>query len=435
MSAGPAPFARGTLLGLVLIGLLAFVAVLWALGDGGSPLNDGGGHVGGRGLNGYGALAAMLESDGLEVQRVRARPGLSQPGLLILTPPASADGAKIAEIVDARRRIGPTLVVTPKWLALPVRAGWFDRKRRKGWTRIEGTLLPEWKGFADNVTVTIAPAGGDGRWHLATRAKAPPAIAAPDQGRLPDPRKVEAGKGKGLLPLVTTADGRMLAAYAEDAGAYPELDGWAGMESGEDTGLYPLVFVFEPDLLDNWGLADRATGLLAYRLVMASAQTRDRPVLFDLTLNGKGESRNLASLAFTPPFLAATICLLLAVLAAIARAFVPFGPPLVARREIAAGKTALVATSAALIGRARRLHLIAAPYADAVRDRLVAALGLPRGRAPGESDAAIDAVQARRGLAGPRYSDLAAALRTARHPHDLARCARALQTLERDLTR
>ncbi|WP_408589634.1 DUF4350 domain-containing protein [Novosphingobium sp.] len=436
MSGGPSPFARGTLIGIVLIGLLAFVALLYALGNQGGPLNNGGGHAGGRGLNGYAALAAMLEADGMEVQRIRSKQALAQPGLLVLTPPADADGSKIAQIVEARRRIGPTLVVIPKWLVLPVnRKNWFDPQRRKGWTRTAGTDAPEWKGFADNVTVSIGRAAEKGRWQSVDKSTGTGNGTGTQSGHLPAPATVETGSGKGLIPLVTTADGRMLAAYAEDAGVYPELDRWADMQGGDDTDLYPLVYVFEPDLLDNWGMADRATGLLAYRLIMASAMTRTQPVMFDLTLNGLGANRNLLTLAFEPPFLAATLCLLLALVAVVWRAFLPFGPRLIRAREIAAGKTALVGTSAALVRRAGRLHLIAAPYADASRERLVLALGLPRGRLRAQSETAIDAAQARRGIPGPRYSDLAAALRAARHPHDLARSARALQNLEKELVR
>jgi hypothetical protein len=59
---------------------------------------------------------------------------------------------------------------------------------------------------------------------------------------------------------------------------------------------------------------------------------------------------------------------------------------------IASGKVALVTGSAELILRARRHHLIGAPYAEAARERLIAALGLPRRRPEAETDAAIDRI-------------------------------------------
>jgi hypothetical protein len=92
----PPTFARGTTLGIVLIGALAFAAVLYWLGTGSGPTNNGGGHAGGRGLNGYAALAAMLEADGVTVHRARSKAALKDDGLLILTPPAEAKGEDIA---------------------------------------------------------------------------------------------------------------------------------------------------------------------------------------------------------------------------------------------------------------------------------------------------------------------------------------------------
>jgi hypothetical protein len=80
------------------------------------------------------------------------------------------------------------------------------------------------------------------------------------------------------VPLVRTADGRILAAYRGDNGYYPSLDRLANVEtpgvdgadgdepesedasedaSGPDMGLHPVILVFEPDLFDNYGLANR----------------------------------------------------------------------------------------------------------------------------------------------------------------------------------
>ena len=60
MSAPAEPFGKGASLGIVLIGALAFIAVLYWLGTGGGATNNGGGHAAGRGLNGYAGLAAMI---------------------------------------------------------------------------------------------------------------------------------------------------------------------------------------------------------------------------------------------------------------------------------------------------------------------------------------------------------------------------------------
>jgi hypothetical protein len=421
-----AAFSRGTMLGMVLIGALTFVGMLFWLGNNGGPANNGGGHAGGRGLNGFAGLAAMLDADGLEVRRARSKAGLKGEGLLILTPPANAKGSEIEEIVSAHRTAGPTMVIAPKWAAAQIAR---NPNAKRGWTKIVGTAAPEWPGFRDDVSVGFGkrPARG---WQ-----------GGGAKGRLPRDKQVLSGEGTGLVPLVTSGDGRVLAAFDEGKGDYPALHAFAGVSrkaqnaaNENDAQIYPLILVFEPDLLDNWGLADQATGMIARKLVLAAAGGPDEPVTFDLTLNGLGAARNLLTLAFEPPFLAATLCLIMAMAAIGWRAFNRFGPAWQPEREIALGKTMLVRNSAGMVRRAGRLHLIARPYADAARERLMLVLGLPRGRASGETDAAIDQAQARRGIAGAQFSQFSSRLSAAKRTDDVVRMAADLQRIEKELT-
>ena len=434
MSAGQEnPFSPRTVLGLLLFGAVAFIALLWSIGAGltTGDANDGGGHAEGRGRNGYAAMARYLDKRGYAVSRVRSLPALDDPGLLILTPPHDADGAALNTIVDARRTVGPTLVITPKWRTYPFPAN--TAKVPKGWVGLAGADTPDWPRFRDDVSVAIAPMRGGGRtarWSGAGLS-----------GALPVSESVEAGTGKYLVPLVTgDQDARVLAGYINDQGYYAGLetiaaDGGAERAEEADEDQYPLVLVFEPDLVNNYGMADAANARLAQRLVDAMLDGAPRTVAFDLTLNGYARSANLLTLAFKPPFLAATLCLLLAALAVGWRAFLRFGPARRGTREIAFGKAALVDNAAGLIRRARRLHLIGGPYADAARERLARGLGLPAQADAAGTEAAID-----RALAGshpdlPPFSVAAAALRAARKPLDLLRSARDIHALERTLIR
>jgi hypothetical protein len=428
-------FARGTTLGIVLVGALAFAVVLYWLGTGGGATNNGGGHAGGRGLNGYAGLAAMLQADGVKVNRARSKDALKGAGLVILTPPADAKGDDIAAIINDRRYIGPTMVIAPKWRAYPEKN---NPKMRRGWTRLVGTESPDWKNYHDDLSVSFSktPAGGwRGTGAFAER-----------RGALPDDRQVQSGEGPSLESLIETSGGRTLAGYVVADGNNSVLDRWIGIvsrdggndgeidDSNEDR-AFPVVLVFEPDLLNNWGLATRETGLMARRLVFAASGV-DHPATatFDLTLNGLGASRNLLTLAFEPPFLAATLCFAMALFAAGWRSFNRFGPARQTQREIPLGKTVLVRNTAGLIRRAGRMRLVAGPYADASRERLVLALGLPRGRPVEETEAAIDRMQERQDTSGSRYSELAAQLRAARSSADVVQRAVALQHVEKDLT-
>jgi len=423
-------FSPRGMLALVLFGAVVFVALLWMIGAGMAtgPTNNGGSHAGGRGLNGYSAFAAYLERRGRSVRQSRTEAALDDAGLLILTPPQDADGKELERIVTARRMLGPTIVITPKWIAAPAPATAKGVKR--GWVYLLGAAPPTWQGFLDDVGVRLAPGG---------RGKHAPWTGAGVEGELPDTRQVLSGSGPRLVPLVSSrADGRMLAAYVDDGGDYPALRDIAlarGRSDADDEDLYPLVVVFEPDLLDNWGMGRQSSAVLAERLVTAAGGFRGSTVTFDLTLNGLGRSANLLTLAFTPPFLAATLCLLFAALIVGWRAFVRFGPPRRASRAIAFGKAALVANAAALIRRTNRFHLVSAPYLSHTRQRLARALALPRELSPEATDAAIDRALSARDPAAAPFTVRAAKITAARRPHDLVKAAQDLHSLERMLTR
>ncbi|MCJ2189254.1 DUF4350 domain-containing protein [Novosphingobium beihaiensis] len=438
---GANPFSRRAVLGIVLIGSVLFLALLWMIGTGtgmGSA-NNGRAHAASKGLTGYAAMADYLERRGYAVRKVRNEGALAQTGLLVLTPPAFADGKEIEKIVSRRRYRGPTLVITPKWIEMPpVREQ--AKTAKKGWVRLAGAQEPRWKGFLDDVTVgldaPVSVAAGD------KKAGAKSGIAQwrglGFSGTLPDREHRLWGKGDRLVPLVKGQDGHILAALIDDGGSYPGLEdlALAGMRSKiEDEDLYPLVVVFEPDLLDNYGMSRRTSARLLDALIPAMEVDKGGPVLFDLTLNGLGRSDNLLTLAFTPPFLAATLCLLLAAVIIGWRGFLRFGPPFAPDRAIAFGKRALVANSAGLVRRSGRLHLLSAPYVERARERLVQALALPRTLDPEQAAEAIDRALASRHPDAEPFTVIAARLMAARRPHDLLKAARDLHALERMLIR
>lgn len=398
------PFSPLSALALVLAGGALLVAMLWMIGAGvaAGDINDGGAHGGGRGLNGYGALYRLLEATGHDTDFARDEAALEQPGLLILTPPQGANGADIAKIVTRHRAIGPVLVITPKWLARD--ASTDQPGVARGWVRLDNTQAPEWQGFLDDVRVAIGPAA------------APVVDLRGAHAALPTPAHVMSGTGQNLAPRVVDAKGRILAA------TYRQQDG------------AQLALIFEPDLANNAGFARFDNAAITLRLIDDLLPPGQRQVRFDLTLNGLGREPNLLTLAFTPPYLAVTLALILAGMAVLWRAYARFGPPLAPVRDIAFGKRALAENSAGLIARARRFHLLPAPYADAARGRIAAALGL----APHGDPAMIDdAIERAIGARAPDHSYIAAsaALRAARRPSEILRAARQLHDVERLLTR
>jgi hypothetical protein len=245
---------------------------------------------------------------------------------------------------------------------------------------------------------------------------------------------VNAEDRASLIPLVTDERDDLLAGYLNDDGDYPMLDDASGYAPSDDidTSLWPVVVVVDPDLMNNYGLADRRRAELAYAIADATLNHGYVPIVFDLTAAGLGRSENLLTLAFQPPFLAATLCLILAALVIAWRGFLRFGPPVAEAPALAMGKRQLARNGGGLVARARRLHLLGSPYAALVAARLAAALGI-RETDPQAREAAIARTLATRGLA-PDYIERADALRRARKPAELLRAASALRTIERTVT-
>jgi hypothetical protein len=419
-------FSPRTVLGLVLFGAIAFVATLWLIGAGktDSGPDNGEAHAAGHGLAGYSALVEMLQKQGQDVSLSRNQARLEDQALLVLTPTLWTTADDLKAVIDRRRYTGPTLVILPKWYAVrvpPLTAG-----ARKGWVQLVATSVP---GFADDLEgeLKMKPKvarleGATADWHGLGLS-----------GTLPDRGHALGLEDGPWASLVRDSKGRDLVAYADDHGCYPVLDDAAGYNSptGDDCekDKWNVTFVFEPDLFNNYGLADRERALLAARVIDLAREGQDIPVVFDLTLAGLGGAKNLLTLAFAPPFLAATLCLLIALVVVGWRGFGRFGPALAETRAIAFGKARLAANAGGFVRRSGRLHLLGPPYAAMAARRIARALGL-RGADPGAIDAAI----ARRDPSAPPFSVLAHRLETARGANATLRAAHALHAFERDLT-
>ena len=429
MSGRASPFSPRVVLAVLAVGAAAFLLLLYAIGagwDGGRDQN-GGSHAAANGLNGFAGLVRLLEFQGHEVSLSRSAGRLQDGGLLVLTPPVGADAAALAEVIAERRYIGPTLVILPKWFAAEA-SGIKGLDVPTGWVVLGTAMAPEWVDDVDGLHGAEAEIDKRSGWEGMGLA-----------GKLPDPKQglalkrasVAAQDAETLLPLVTDKNGDVLAGYLNDDGDYPALDDAAGYVPDEavDENLFPVVIIAEPDLLNNYGMADRSRAELAHALIDATLEDYDMPVVFDLTLPGLGQSENLMTLAFRPPFLAATLCLILAAMVIAWRAFRRFGPPVAEAPALAMGKRQLARNGAGLVERARRLHLLGPPYAALIASRLAAVLGI-READPEAREAAIARVLEQRGIAGD-YPARAEALRRARHAPELLRAASALRTIEK----
>lgn len=452
-AARPAAFSRLGAFALVAGGFALFLAMLWLMGadaDFGGERGRGQAHASSNGLNGYSGLVRLVEAQGYSVERSRNPEALKTRDLLVLTPGIYADAEEIGKILEERRFLGPTLVIMAKWWAnqpgptLPPKV---QAKFKRGWVMINSAAPSEWPAelpAAYRFTHAVYPPPPDVA-AMIVKPKAPaadptkPPAAKPTKpaaparwsgmglaGTLPREVVLHADLEDGQEALITDAAGRVLA-FGMNLGAREEVD--TGDEEGETTfapNLYPVIVLADPDLANNYGLADAKRAAAAIALVDELTVPEDIDhVTFDMTLNGFGASENLLTLAFRPPFLAATLSLLVALLIVGWRAFQRFGPAAASGGpDIAFGKRQLIMNGAGLIVRARRFRLLGAPYAALAARRLVERLGLAR-----PDPQAIDAALARRLPSEEPFTRRAARMEEAVKPADILAAAQGLDDL------
>ena len=423
MSTQASPFRRTTIMIMFAVSFTAFLALLYGLGMG-DPLasgRNGEAHGASNSIVGYKALASLLEKTGVPVQYSRTQAGMDDPGLLVLTPGPFTPAEAIAAVVQRRAYVGPTMIILPKWQVAT------DEKLQKGWM-IRGD---PWGGEPGaqmlkelaEVSVTVDDRARAGR----------PAASAGGLA-VKTPATPVTIKGDAIRAIVREpSSGAALVAYLDDGGVYAQLDSLEESQITDeeeiDESFYPVVIVADADLLNNGGMADRQTARHALALVRAAATASDGSVTFDLTFNGLGSAENLLTLAFAPPFLSATICLITAALAAAWMAFNRFGPPAMEKRSIDFGKTALVNNSAAFIGRMQRTYLVTSPYANMIRSQSAEAIGVSPQAGEQEMHQRLDALGE---SGGHRFSALYERLVRARKPQDIADGAAALHIWKKE---
>ena len=417
MSRAANPFKARTVLGLLAVGALSFLLLLYAIGQGWTGQDDrnGGAHAASNGLTGFAGLVQLLEARGHVVELARSQGRLDDYGLLVLTPPHFADGEEIAEIIEERRAMGPTVLVLPKWQAAPV-PELSEIEAEQGWVVLGEPVNPGWfeqLGLGEDAQLALGETRG---WNGGGRS-----------GTLPRPDAVQAllARGEtGVLPIYLDGEGDVLAGEVDE--------GWLGGE--DDYSDWPVLIVFEPDLVNNFGMADLNRARLAVSTIERLADDSDMPIVFDMTLAGLGSTENLLTLAFRPPFLAATLCLLLAALVIAWRGLLRFGPAIAEAPAMAQGKRQLARNGASLVAQLKRFHLLKDPYESLVERRIARTLGI-KSREREARIAGIERALAAQGHDGPTFSAAAADLHNARGAREIVRAAEALKSIERTLQR
>ncbi|MES2054646.1 MAG: hypothetical protein V4564_01795 [Pseudomonadota bacterium] len=388
---GESAFRPLTVALMLIVGILAFVATL-VLGAYAPDLRSGGTggtHALSRAVVGFSGLYRLAEATGRHPRIIRDDSDFETEDLVILSPP---DGKTNVSVPIQGRTDKQTLMILPKWdiQADPDVTGWVRYVGLFPRGVPEGVLAP-----GNELTVSRHPSGGaplivpDTMIDAQTNAPA----------RFTAPRPLQTIAGANLRPVITDGAGRIVL-------------GQIG------TSLYVLA---DPDLLSNRGMKDANQAQAALALLDYVSDTDADGIAFDVTLNGLGHSPSPLKLIFAPPFLAMTLAIAAVLLLAGLYAFGRFGPPQRRPRAIAFGKAALVDNTAALVRKARREAMLGGRYVQVIRERAIAAFGVPARL----RDAALDAYLDKLGGRGT-FSDLARAAETADDRRALLAAAQAL---------
>jgi len=391
MSAGAraeGAFRPAAILLIVAIGILAFVAML-VLGAYGPNLRsgrNGGSHGLSNAATGFAGIVRLAQATGRNGLIVRNEQLLDTEDLVVLTPETGA--TQLGDILEQRSN-KPTLVVMPKWntIADPTHSGWV---RTRG-------LRPRWdpeRTLAPDHPLRVERHRGGGKPLRTVATTAPPEL------RFTAPGPLQTASGPGIKPILTDSAGRPVLVQFGDR---------------------PLYLLADPDLLSNRGMADARQAAAALAMLDFLNSTDAKSIVFDVTLNGLGQTRSPLRLVFDPPFLAVTLAIAAAMLLAGLQAIARFGAPRRPERAIAFGKAALIDNAAALVRQARREAALGSRYAEMIRDKAVTVFGVPAKLRDLAINDYLDKLDGR-----GRFSALASAAAEARGRDELLAVAQAL---------
>lgn len=366
-------FSARSILALVVVGLVALsaLAVLSAYAPGLRGENDPGPHALSPSAVGFKGAVLMLKARRAPVVVSRSPPREAgvRGGLLVLTPGVGTKAADLAAFRDNR----PTLIVLAKWsvTADPLRRS-FVRKLGVGQNTARATdLLRRY-----SPETIIADADGTSRTALHGTGEI---FSRSTYLPLGPVDQLQTLSGAGWLPMLQTRDGRTVLARSK---AHKNI-----------------MVLADPDLLNTQGLAklDNARAGMA----VLDALRAGEGVTFDVTLAGFERGHGLGRTLLEPPWLAGTLCAVLAGLLMGLHGLARFAAPRREARAFALGKDALVDNSAGLVRMARREAELAPAYAELTKALIVEAGGGARAQANSPDETWLADLARLRGVEAP----------------------------------
>lgn len=210
-----------------------------------------------------------------------------------------------------------------------------------------------------------------------------------------------------------------------------KIDGHAVLIQLENTQTYILS---EPDLVNTMAFKSQGGAQLSGAIldeIIYDASSFSMAADFDVSLHGIESNRNIIKLMVTPPFLAATLCLLAAGGLVAWQGFNRFGDPSRPRPDYAQGPVSLAETAAGFMDIAGRAHKTGGDYAELIRRQVAAELGY-KDRATAHLDNLLEAREKRLKIQ-PNFAELKRAIAKA-DTQSYGQYARALTTWREAMT-
>ena len=369
------PFRRRTLLWLLGVAAVAFVAMAYFAIDDDAPRagNESAGTTSAsRSAVGYRAFIELLRQFEPQVTSRISRSN-ERAGLRMLLAPA--DAAEVRYVVATRS--GPALIVLPKWHTL--RDGLSDRVRAA--LLLSPESVRELARMVANDIEIVRP-GAIGDWRPSEIRGAP---------TLSNPQLVTS---RLLCPLLSSAEGILIGRLC----AKPDI-----------------IVLADPDLLANHGLWRGENATVAMSMVSRIRGSGQQILALESDAAAAAASRNIWRLAVTPPFLAITIAFAIAAGVALWMAALRFGPPVKDSEGPAVGIFTLIDVGAGLLHARSHGGRVLRRYAELQALDLGRRLHAPRATtSPTEIGAWLDG-SGRRRAPGPGYAELTRQVDTVDH--------------------
>lgn len=403
--------STGLIVGLVLIGLFSFSALIGLMGyaDEIRDKNNGQAHAISNSAIGFVGLKVLLDETG---QNTSLDPNEASH--------VSANNLRIYTLTsafqtDALDKLNPEstkLIILPKWNVAPVPkiAGWV-RKAPYGEIVSPEALASNLEDFAGDVTVSQA----DNKDETAAKSYR---LALAETGATYTDRfpRLQSIEGSRLDAVMTTESGDILLAKLKGSQSY---------------------ILSDPDLLNTSGLNTRSGARFALDILnYISERHQTDHYVFDLSLHGIGGRQNMIKVFTQPPFLGITFLIIVMLILIAWQAFLRFGDSKRGAAEdfgedFHMGPQSLTRTTADFLAIARRETSLGDDYANLIRQQALKTLHLPE-REAGARQQALNKREDKKSL-NPTFADLKKQAQFVTTRQDMLKLADALQDWKRKI--